>query len=144
MKKIALLTLIFSIFLLSSCQDPIFEAIMEDVVPEAATVSGRITSITRYTAAGEEYLFLAADGGLRYKPRTNSEHGAWKVFDLPFELIHYNAEANAYEGEQILTVLADAEYLYLVKKHPDEYKPMMDDKEAKKVLQDLTPWDIDE
>ena len=114
MKKIALLTLIFSIFLLSSCQDPIFEAIMEDVVPEAATVSGRITSITRYTAAGEEYLFLAADGGLRYKPRTNSEHGAWKVFDLPFELIHYNAEANAYEGEQILTVLADAEYLYLV------------------------------
>lgn len=114
MKKIALITLIFSIFLLSSCQDPIFEAIMEDVVPEAATVSGRITSITRYTTAGEEYLFLAADGGLRYKPRTNSEHGAWKVFALPFELIHYNAEANAYEGEQILTVLADAEYLYLV------------------------------
>lgn len=114
MKKIALLTLIFSIFLLSSCQDPIFEAIMEDVIPESATVSGRITSITRYTAAGEEYLFLAADGGLRYKPRLNSEHGAWKVFSLPFELIHYNAEANAYEGEQILTVLADAEYLYLV------------------------------
>lgn len=114
MKKIALLTLIFSIFLLSSCQDAIFESIMEDVIPESATVSGRITSITRYTAAGEEYLFLAADGGLRYKPRLNSEHGAWKVFDLPFELIHYNAEANAYEGEQILTVLADAEYLYLV------------------------------
>jgi hypothetical protein len=114
MKKIALITLIFSIFLLSSCQDAIFEAIMEDVIPESATVSGRITSITRYTAAGEEYLFLAADGGLRYKPRLNSEHGAWKVFDLPFELIHYNAEANAYDGEQILTVLADAEYLYLV------------------------------
>ena len=114
MKKIALLTLIFSIFLLSSCQDAIFESIMEDVIPESATVSGRITSITRYTAAGEEYLFLAADGGLRYKPRLNSEHGAWKVFDLPFELIHYNSEANAYEGEQILTVLADNEYLYLV------------------------------
>ena len=114
MKKIALLTLIFSIFLLSSCQDAIFESIMEDVIPESATVSGRITSITRYTAAGEEYLFLAADGGLRYKPRLNSDHGAWKVFDLPFELIHYNSEANAYEGEQILTVLADAEYLYLV------------------------------
>lgn len=114
MKKIALLTLIFSIFLLSSCQDAVFEAIMEDVVPESATVSGRITNITRYTVGSEEYLFLAADGGLRYKPAGNTEHGAWKVFSLPFELIHYNAETNAYEGEQILTVLADNEYLYLV------------------------------
>ena len=114
MKKIALLTLIFSIFLLSSCQDAIFEAIMEDVIPESATVSGNITNITRYTAAGDEYLFLAADGGLRYKLRTNSEHGSWKVFALPFELIHYNSEANTYDGEQILTVLADDVYLYLV------------------------------
>lgn len=114
MKKIALITLIFSIFLLSSCQDAIFEAIMEDVIPESATVSGNITNITRYTVGTEEYLFLAADGGLRYKLRTNSEHGSWKVFALPFELIHYNSEANAYEGEQILTVLADNEYLYLV------------------------------
>lgn len=114
MKKIALITLIFSIFLLSSCQDAIFEAIMEDVIPESATVSGRITNITRYTVGSEEYLFLAADGGLRYKPAGNTEHGAWKVFSLPFELIHYNAETNAYEGEQILTVLADNEYLYLV------------------------------
>lgn len=114
MKKIALITLIISIFLLSSCQDAIFEAIMEDVIPESATVSGRITNITRYTVGSEEYLFLAADGGLRYKPAGNTEHGAWKVFSLPFELIHYNAETNAYEGEQILTVLADNEYLYLV------------------------------
>ena len=114
MKKIALLTLIFSIFLLSSCQDAIFESIMEDVIPESATVSGNITNITRYTVGTEEYLFLAADGGLRYKPRLNSEHGAWKVFDLPFELIHYNSEANTYDGEQILTVLADDVYLYLV------------------------------
>lgn len=114
MKKIALLTLIFSIFLLSSCQDAIFEAIMEDVIPESATVSGNITNITRYTAAGEEYLFLAADGGLRYKPASNTEHGAWKVILPPSELIHYNSEANAYEGEHILTVLADDVYLYLV------------------------------
>ena len=114
MKKIALLTLIFSIFLLSSCQDPIFEAIMEDVVPESATVSGQITNITRYTAAGEENLFLAANGGLRYKPVNNHQHGAWKEFSLPFELIHYDSTANAHTGEQILTVLADKQYLYLI------------------------------
>ncbi|MEE3417347.1 MAG: hypothetical protein VZR53_18625 [Prevotella sp.] len=115
MKKIALLTLIFSIFLLSSCQDAIFEAIMEDVIPESATVSGNITNITRYTVGtDEEYLFLAADGGLRYKPAVNTDHGAWQVFELPFGLIHYNSEANTYDGEQILTVLADDVYLYLV------------------------------
>ena len=37
-----------------------------------------------------------------------------------------------------------AEYLYLLKKHPDEYKPMMELDEAKEILQSLTPWDIDE
>ena len=92
MKKIALLTLIFSIFLLSSCQDAIFEAIMEDVIPESATVSGNITNITRYTVGTEEYLFLAADGGLRYKPASNTKHGAWKVILPPSELIHYNSD----------------------------------------------------
>ena len=54
-------------------------------------------------------------------------------------IIINKANYNNDEGNAAL-----AEYLYLVKKHPDEYKPMMDDKEAKKVLQDLTPWDIDE
>ena len=83
MKKIALLTLIFSIFLLSSCQDAIFESIMEDVIPESATVSGNITNITRYTVAGEEYLFLGANGGLRYKPASNTKHDAWKVILPP-------------------------------------------------------------
>ena len=67
MKKTALLTLIASILLITSCQEPIFEAIREDVEPEEATVSGNITSITRYTANGTEFLALAADGGLKYK-----------------------------------------------------------------------------
>jgi hypothetical protein len=87
---------------------------MEDVIPESATVSGNITNITRYTVAGEEYLFLAANGGLRYKPVNNNKHGSWKVFSLPFDLIHYDSTANAHAGEQILTVLADDQYLYLI------------------------------
>ena len=40
--------------------------------------------------------------------------------------------------------LATAEYLHLLKQHPDEYKPMMELDEAKRILQELTPWDIDE
>ena len=70
MKKINKITTILFLPLLmifSSCFDPIFYEVRRDVAPESATVSGNIGQITRFTMNGEEYLFLSADGGLRYK-----------------------------------------------------------------------------
>lgn len=119
MKKNLLFKLAASTFLLFSlvftgCQDPIYEAIREDVPPEDATVSGNVNFITRYTAGGEEYLVLAADEGLRYKQKDINSHGAWKTYTLPFELHHYDYDSSSHSGEQILAVLADSSYLYLI------------------------------
>ena len=119
MKKNLLFKLAVSTFLLFSlvftgCQDPIFEAIREDVPPEDATVSGNVNFITRYTAGGEEYLVLAADEGLRYKQKDINSHGAWKTYSLPFELLNYDYDSSSHNGEQILAVLADSTYLYLI------------------------------
>ena len=55
MKKInkiaALLSLPF-LMLLSSCMDPIFYELRKDVKPETATVSGNISTVTRFTEDG--------------------------------------------------------------------------------------------
>jgi len=119
MKKNLLVKLAASTFILfglvfTGCQDPIFEAIREDVPPEDATVSGNVSFITRYTAGGEEYLVLAADDGLRYKQKDQNYHGAWTTYSLPFELHHYDYDSSSHSGEQILAVLADSSYLYLI------------------------------
>ena len=115
MKKTALLTLIISsLFILFSCQDPIYEAIREDVKPEDATVSGNIGSITRYTAGGTEFLVLAADNGLRYKQKDNSSHGAWNTYPIPFTLHSYSFDTSSHTGEQILSVLANSTTLYMI------------------------------
>ena len=119
MKKNLLVKLAASTFILfglvfTGCQDPIFEAIREDVPPEDATVSGNVSFITRYTAGGEEYLVLAADDGLRYKQKDQNYHGAWTTYRLPFELHHYDYDSSSHSGEQILAVLADSSYLYLI------------------------------
>ena len=119
MKKIALLLITTSLFLLSGlvftgCQDPIFEAIRMDVKPETATVSGNIGTITRYTAGGKEFLVLAADGGLKYKYKDNNYHDAWHSLSVPFSLHHYDFDSGTHKGEQIISVLADNTTLYLI------------------------------
>lgn len=114
MKKIALLTIIASILLLTSCQDAIFEAIRMDVKPEDPTVSGNIPSITRCTIGSEEYLVLAADGGIRYKQKDQSYHDAWSTGALPFEKHKYNFNTSTHSGEQLLTVLSSGSWLYLI------------------------------
>ena len=109
-------TLLISSMLVSftGCFNPIFSEIRKDVAPETATVSGNITSITRYTAGGQEYLVLNADEGLKYKLTSNEEHDSWNIFTaLPFELSHFNYSNSTYEGQQIIKVLADSENLYL-------------------------------
>lgn len=119
MKKTTLLTITASIFMilglmLTGCQDPIFEAIREDVPPEDATVSGNIRAITRYTAGGNEYLVLAANDGVRYKLKDDNGHGKWGTYKAPFSLIHYSYESSDHSGEEILTILADSTYLYII------------------------------
>ena len=118
MKKTTIIKsiLIFSLSLIfTSCFNPIFSEIRKDVKPESATVSGNITSITRYTAGDQEYLVIAADGGLRYKLASNQEHDSWTVYEnLPFELAHFNYVSSIYEGQQILKVLANSDTLYLI------------------------------
>jgi len=113
MKKNALLTLIASFLLFTGCQDPIYEAIRQDVKPEEATVSGNIGTITRYTAGNEEFLFLAADDGLRYKHKDNSSHGSWGSYSVPFSLHAYDFDSSSHNGEQIISVVANSTTLYI-------------------------------
>ena len=112
--SITALLLLLSGFVFAGCQDPIFEAIREDVKPEEATVSGNIGFITRYTAGNEEFLVLAADDGIRYKQKDASSHGEWHSYSAPFSLHHYDFDNSTHSGEQILAVLADSTSLYLI------------------------------
>ena len=122
MKKINtfLLALSLSIlFLLTGCFSPVFYEIRKDVEPEEATVSGVINSITRYTVDGKEYLVVSADEGLRYKDISIQAHGAWQSFDLTsaiegFSYHSYDYFNSQHNGYQIIKVLADSTYLYVV------------------------------
>ena len=122
MKKINNLLLALSLsilFLLTGCFSPVFYEIRKDVEPEEAKVSGVINSITRYTVNGKEYLVVSADEGLRYKDISLQAHGAWQSFDLSsaiegFSYHSYNYFNSEHSGYQILKVLADSTYLYVV------------------------------
>lgn len=118
MKKInkiaALLSLPF-LMLLSSCMDPIFYEIRKDVKPEKATVSGNIATVTRFTEGGVEYLYTAADKGLRRKRANNESHDAWSENEsIPFSLIAFDWDSTVFTGEQLLAVLANSDTLYLI------------------------------
>lgn len=102
------------LMLFSSCFDPIFYEVRRDVEPESATVSGNIGQITRFTMNGEEYLFLSADGGLRYKKVANETHGSWGTMSLPFSLLSYNYDNSSMDNYQLCGVYADSTTLYLV------------------------------
>ena len=106
----------------ASCgHDAVFYGIMHDVAPEAATVSGNITSIVRCTIDSNEYLVVSSGGNLLYKPITSSKHGEWKQDNIkfPFKFHHYNYFATKTEGEghigqQILKVIADESNIYIL------------------------------
>lgn len=102
------------IMLFSSCFDPIFYEVRRDVEPESATVSGNIGQITRFTMNGEEYLFLSADGGLRYKKVANETHGSWATMRVPFALSSFDFDNTAISGRQLVGVFANKDTLYLV------------------------------
>lgn len=127
MKKIQALfssTLLFICLSITSCFNPVFYEIAQDVPPLEAKVSGNILSISRYTADGEEFLLCAGNSkkkkGLRYKLASNDKHDSWEAFqELPFELHKYFYYANeshdvGHNGHQILKVLADSDTVYLI------------------------------
>lgn len=119
MKKIKklsfILTALLSAAVFSGCYNDVFYEITQDVESEDATVSGTIAQITRYTVSSTEYLVCNADGGLRYKPAENREHGSWETYShLPFTLHSYDYYASTHNGQQIIQVLADTDYLYLL------------------------------
>lgn len=101
----------------AGCWNDVFYSVRRDVPPEDATVSGNITSITRYTVSKEEYLVLSADSGVRYKKADESGHGNWKTLvtdSLPFKFHSYDYFAETHNGEQLIKILADSTTLYLV------------------------------
>ena len=117
MKKINKITTILFLPLLmifSSCFDPIFYEVRRDVAPESATVSGNIGQITRFTMNGDEYLFLSADGGLRYKKADNKTHGSWATMSVPFSLSSFDFDNTGFNGKQLIGVFANSDTLYLV------------------------------
>ena len=117
MKKINKITTILFLPLLmifSSCFDPIFYEVRRDVAPESATVSGNIGQITRFTMNGDEYLFLSADGGLRYKKADNETHGSWATMSVPFSLSSFDFDNTGFNGKQLIGVFANSDTLYLV------------------------------
>ena len=63
---------------------------------------------------GEEYLFLSADGGLRYKKVANETHGSWGTMSLPFSLLSYNYDNSSMDNYQLCGVYADSTTPYLV------------------------------
>ena len=113
--KIAALLFLPFLMLLSSCMDPIFYEIRKDVKPEKATVSGNIATVTRFTEGGVEYLYTAADKGLRRKRADNESHDAWSENEsIPFSLIAFDWDSTVFTGEQLLAVLANSDTLYLI------------------------------
>lgn len=123
MKKIIIsFSILLSLLFITGCFNPIFYDILTDVPPESATVSGNINSIARYNIDGTEFLFLAADKGLRYKKADSDSHDEWNVFDtdkLPFILHKYAYYASeglpiGHNGQEILKVLTDSDTIYLV------------------------------
>jgi hypothetical protein len=118
MKKNISKSIILALLLLplvTGCHDLVFSNILEDVVPEEATVSGSINSITRYTVGSGEYLVSYSQNGLIYKSKDDNHHGAWKVYKhLPFELHHYDYYDTKHYGQQIIKTAADSTNLYVV------------------------------
>ena len=95
---------------LTGCFDPIFYEIRKDVKPEKATVSGNIPTITRY----KDYLVVTADKGLRYKHSENESHGSWSSYPLPFDLPSFNFDNTTIDGQQLISVIANSDTLYIV------------------------------
>lgn len=114
MKKSLIIITLLTI-LASSCFNPVFYNITQDVPPEKATVSGVINSIVRYEVNGKQYLVLAADKGIRYKEADSTTRTEWRTYNkLPFNLSGFDHTSSKHEGQSIIKVIADDSHLYIL------------------------------
>jgi hypothetical protein len=119
MKKTLFLLGMLSISLIfTSCFNAVYYNISQDVLPLEATVNGIIRHIARYNVDGTEFLVTTANNGIRYKLLNSDTHGQWNALSAesyPFEFHHYDYYGvENHVGQQILKVVADDSYLYIV------------------------------
>ena len=110
MKK-TLLTIISAIttcLIFTSCFDPIFSDIRNEVPLKEAQISGFINSIVRY----KDDIYLQ-NGRIYSKPITSNAHGQWALDKssqiTPLEFDYY---AQSFYGEYIVKLASDANYIY--------------------------------
>lgn len=110
MKK-TLLTIISAIttcLIFTSCFDPIFSDIRNEVPLKEAQISGFINSIVRY----KDDIYLQ-NGRIYSKPITSTAHGQWALDKssqiTPLEFDYY---AQSFYGEYIVKLASDANYIY--------------------------------
>lgn len=87
------LAAVFAAGVFSSCQDPIFWNIRQEVKLEEATILGDIFSIVRF----KDKLFIA-NGNIYSKDKNANSHGQWSKMNGP--------------AGHVLTVAADSHYVY--------------------------------
>lgn len=75
---INILIFLFCIFMLSSCQDPMFYYVRKEVPLEASTVQGDITAIVRF----QDDIYVA-NGNIFSKNKNISSHGSWNKKNKP-------------------------------------------------------------
>lgn len=123
MKKILLISsLILFAITFTGCFNSIFYEINRDVSPAELTVKGVVRTIVRYTVEGKEYLVTLSDDGIKYKPvdttsNKYSSHGCWKNYSvLPEDYTEHIYEYfdETHNGQQLLKIIGDSEYLYLI------------------------------
>ena len=110
MKK-TLLTIISAIttcLIFTSCFDPIFSDIRNEVPLKEAQILGFINSIVSY----KDDIYLQ-NGRIYSKPITSNAHGQWALDKssqiTPLEFDYY---AQSFYGEYIVKLASDANYIY--------------------------------
>lgn len=105
-KNIFIVTLIFSVFLVS-CFNPVISMIREEVELEEAVVNGTINSIVRYTGKyGDktgDYLFIQ-NGNIAYKPAAieYQKYGEWEYAPYIPPPLEYDIYTDTFNGAQII------------------------------------------
>ena len=110
MKKIlfTIISAIFAISTFTSCNDPIFPTIRNEVALEEAQISGFINSIVRY----EDDLYLQ-NGRIYKKPQSELTHGKW-ILDKSSAIsdLFYDYYAQSFFGNYIVKLASDQNYVY--------------------------------
>ena len=110
MKKIffTIISAMFAISTFTSCNDPIFPTIRDEVALKESQISGFINSIIRY----KDDIYLQ-NGRIYSKPITSNAHGQWALDKssqiTPLEFDYY---AQSFYGEYIVKLASDANYIY--------------------------------